>query len=337
MKRTDDGAVATDDSKTANSSVTTGSGTDPSRRRRWYGKLDRTVISPFRILWNDWRGSLGMAILATYLVMGTVGTHLVKEPSSDIENRLLPAFQSWEYPLGTDSSGMGLLAQTVHATPDMIEMILAGGVFAILVGAAVGMIAGYKGGTTDQVLMLVTDTLMTLPGLPLVIVLAFLFDPRSSVAIGILLAINAWTGLARAVRSQMLPLREIEYVEASRTMNAPYTTILWEDILPNLMPYISVNFVNASRQIIFASVALYFLGVLPTSDPNWGVMIDQAYSSGGALYSWDTVHWLLVPMIAVVMISLGLILVSQAADKLFNPRIRARHQKTTASDETIEH
>jgi peptide/nickel transport system permease protein len=215
----------------------------------------------------------------------------------------------------------------------MLKMILAGGVFAILLGSVIGMVAGYKGGRIDVVLMSITDTLMAMPGLPLIIVLAFLITPENPYVIGILISINAWTGLARSIRSQMLPLRDIEYVEANRMMGIPTRTILARDIVPNLAPYIAVNFVLASRRIIFASVALYFLGVLGTNKPNWGVMINLAYSSGGALYSWSAAHWLLVPMFAVVFFSLGFIFLSQAADRLFNPRIRARHQKTTADEE----
>lgn len=305
-------------------------------KERLYRRADRSLLAPFRIIWNDWRGKVGLSLIILYILMGTVGPHLFPEPLTDIEHQLVGPFETWQYPLGTDQSGRGMLAQVVYATPPMLKMVLAGGVFAVLLGSAIGMIAGYKGGYVDYALMIVTDTLMTLPGLPLIIVLAFLVDPESPYIIGVLIAINAWTGLARAIRSQMLPLRNIEYVEANRLMGIPTWKILLKDITPNLAPYIAVNFVMASRQIIFDSVALYFLGVLPTQDPNWGVMMDQAYSSGGALYSWDAAHWIIVPGLAVVGFSFGLILFAQAADKLFNPRIRARHQKTTRTGDEEE-
>ncbi len=98
------------------------------------------------------------------------------------------------------------------------------------------------------------------------------------------------------------------------------------------MPYIVVNMANAARRIIFAAVALYFLGVLPFSDANWGVMLDNAYNSG-ALYRTDALHWLLVPMIAISGIAMGLILLAQSLDQVFNPRIRARHQEIGDDDE----
>lgn len=305
---------------------------ETTKKQRWHRKIDRSVLAPLRIILSDWRGKIGVTIIAIYLFLGIAGPYLISPPETDTANMLVGPFQMWEYPLGTDSSGRSLLADTVHATPPMLQMVLAGGVFAVTIGSVVGMVAGYKGGRVDQGLMLVTDTLMAIPGLPLVIVLSFLFEPRSPYAVGIILAIPAWSVLARSIRSQMLPLRTVEYVEANRLMGIPVWKILLKDIAPNLMPYILVSFVAASRGIIFDSVALYFLGVLPTSDPNWGVTMNTAYSSGGALYSWSAAHWLIVPMIAVVSLSLGLILLAQSADKLFNPRIRARHQKTTSGE-----
>lgn len=335
MKRTDseDGRTATDGGGAEASPFQTVSDVSLSRSERYRRFVDRRIGTPFRILWSDWRGKAGILITLFYILMGTVGVYLVDVPSSDVQNRFVLPFQTLEYPLGTDISGQGVFAQVVHATPPMLEMILAGGVFAIAVGSIVGMVAGYKGGLVDQVLMVITDTLMTLPGLPLVIVISFLLEPRSPYIIGLILAINNWTGLARAIRSQMLTLRDAEYVEASRIMGDSLPSIVEEDVLPNLMPYIAINFVGASRRIIFESVALYYLGVLPTSVPNWGVMINTAYTSGGALYSIELVHWLLAPIFAILLLSLGFVLLSQAADQVFNPRIRARHEKTTSSVE----
>jgi peptide/nickel transport system permease protein len=297
--------------------------------------VDAKILAPFRLFWNDWRGRTGIAILLTYVLMGTVGVMVIPEPSTDVANRFVQPFQSFQYPLGTDSSGHSMLATVVHGTPPILKMVLTGGVFSVTVGTLVGMTAGYKGGVVDQSLMLVTDVLMAIPGLPLVMVLGFVFEPSSPYLVGIILVVNAWAGLARSVRSQVLSLREESYIEASRVLGLSTSNVLREDILPGIMPYIAVSFVNSSRQVIFDSVALYFLGVLPTNQANWGVTMNLAYSSGGVLYSLQAIHWILVPMAAVVFFSLGLILIAQAADQLSNPRIRARHEtRVGAEDES---
>jgi peptide/nickel transport system permease protein len=95
-----------------------------------------------------------------------------------------------------------------------------------------------------------------------------------------------------------------------------------------------INMVNAARGVIFASVGLYFLGILPFSGLNWGVMMNLAYTAAGSLYTWSSAHWLLLPMITIVWLSFGLIMFGQAADKVFNPRLRARHADTVDDERT---
>lgn len=309
---------------------------DRSRLDEYWRDVDEYVLAPMRVLLDDWRGRLGLTIVLVYVFMGTIGILIVEAPHSNMDAVMVPPFQNWQYPLGTDLSGKGMFASVVHATPPILKMIASGAVFAILAGALVGMVSGYKGGLVDQALMVVTDILLTLPGLPLVILLAFLFEPESPYIIGLILAINNWTGLARAIRSQMLTLRDAEYVESSRLMGISTPRIIYKDIVPNLMPYIAVNFMQASRRIIFESVGLYFLGILPFSKPNWGVIMNLAYQQG-SIYSLEGAHWLLVPMFTIVLFSLGLILLAQGADQVFNPRVRARHAKTIPTeDDTVD-
>jgi len=147
-----------------------------------------------------------------------------------------------------------------------------------------------------------------------------------------MLASNVWAGNARTIRSQVLTLRNQNYVEASRLAGVSLQRILRKDILPNLMPFILVKFVNASRYIIFSSVGLYFLGFLPYSNANWGVMIQEAYRTSN-LYVGNGLHWMLPPMVAIILFSLGLILLAQGFDRIFNPQIRAKHAKTRDTDE----
>lgn len=335
MKPTDDREL---DFTEESSVFETVSDVDVSRSDKYKNKIEKSILAPFRILWSDWRGKAGLITVLLFLFMGTAGVVLYPEPASDPQLTYLQPLHSLEYPLGTDAGGRDLLGMTIYATPPMLKMVLAGGVFATAVGTIVGMVAGYKGGRLDQVLMLFTDMLMTLPGLPLVIVLAFIFEPRSPYLIGLILSVNRWTGLARAIRSQMLPLRDVAYVQNSRIMGISTPILLWKDIMPNIMPFVLISFVGASRQIIFDSVALYYLGVLPSTEPNWGVMMNEAHQTGGALYSWDAAHWMLLPMLAVVFFSFGFIMISQSADRLFNPRIRSRHVKDEADEPAeIEH
>ncbi|WP_436932176.1 ABC transporter permease [Halosimplex halobium] len=304
--------------------------TKGERRRQWF---EEKVLAPARIVWEDWRARFGVVVVTFYLLMGTVGLALVPKPSPNQGPLLVGAFRTLKYPLGTTSSGTDILSQIVYATPQMLIMITSGAVFTVVLGTTIGTLAGYKGGKTDSVLMTITDVMMTIPGLPLTIVLAAVLGISGNpVVIGVLVTINAWAGLARAIRSQVLTLRDAEYVEASRIMGIPTPRIIGSDIVPNLMPYITMNFVRQARAVIFGVVGLYFLGVLPYNSDNWGVMMNAAVGRAGATSSPAAFHWLLMPMLAVIFLALGLTLLAQGADRVFNPRVRARHAKTIEDD-----
>ena len=98
-----------------------------------------------------------------------------------------------------------------------------------------------------------------------------------------------------------------------------------KEILPHALPYIFIGFLGGATRIVFSSVALYFLGILPFSTQNWGVVLHFAYEQG-SIYSAAYIHWLLVPMVTIVGLTLGLTMLAQAFDQVFNPRVRARHR-----------
>lgn len=297
-----------------------------TREERYSRLLDEWIITPVKIAWSDRRTRIGGLILFGYILMGTVGV-VVTEPPQTGYPILVQPFTNPNYILGTDGLGQPIFRSIIHSTPSMLKMITAGAVFSTSLATVVGILSGYKGGRTDRVLSTVMDTVMTVPGLPLIIVVAAILQPKSPYVIGLLLTINSWAGLARSIRSQVLTFREQEYVEASRKMGESTPAIMRHDILPNIMPYVMINFVGSARFVIFSSVGLYFLGILPFTTLNWGVMMNLAYEGTGALYSLDSAHALIMPMAAIIILSYGLILISQGTDRLFNPRVRARHQK----------
>ena len=329
MKPTDDASEPRADGGV--SDFETVAETELTTRERYREAADAYLLAPMRIVWSDWRARVSVVLLAGFVFMGTAGLYLVPEPSPSQGDRLVGAFRTMEHPLGTTALGQDILSQIVYGTPAMLKMITAGALFTVVVATVVGTVAGYKGGRLDSVLMMITDVMLTIPGLPLVIVLAGVLDIQGNpYVIGVLLSVNAWAGLARALRSQVLTLRDLEYVEASRLMDISTPRILSQDIIPNLMPYITMNFVQSARGVIFGSVGLYFLGILPYNSVNWGVMMNKAHYTAGAAASPVAFHWLLMPMLAVIILGLALTLFAQAADRLFNPRVRARHAKTVS-------
>lgn len=312
------------DGEPANESVFDTVSADEVDARDWYfAYLEKVVVSA-QILWGDVRTRFGFFVVLGYVLMGTVGVVLVPPPNRNVGPLLVGPFETMAHPLGTTDIGTDLLSLIVHATPFMLKMMLAGGLFTTVVAVVLGLYAGYSGGRVDRVLSTLADVALVIPGLPLFIVLSVVISPTSAFTVGIILAVNRWGGLARQVRSEVLSLRSESYVEASRALGMNRRRILYYDILPNIMPFVLIRFINAAKGIVYASVALYFLGILPSTGANWGVTMNKAYSSGNALSRPEAFHWMLAPMVAVVLLSLGLVAFSQGADRLFNARIRAR-------------
>ncbi|MFB6120833.1 MAG: ABC transporter permease [Halobacteriaceae archaeon] len=352
----------------------TAAGTDPlevlqgtddieasSLSERLWAWTDLWILAPARIMWQDYRTRYGALIIGLFIFVGTAGVRLVSAPTQNEGPAYVQPFDPaytvdafgvapftidvgvaswtysglWQFPLGTNGFGTGLFELTVHATPAMLKMMLAGGVFTTAVGAVVGTIAGYKRGTVESVLMTATDIQIAIPGLPLLIVLALAIQPDDPFVVGLILGVDAWAGLSRSIHSQVLALRSESYVEASRLMGFGSGAIVRDDILPNVMPYIMINFMGNAIRVIHASVGLYFLGVLPFTTQNWGVMINAAYNRG-AMLSWQGLPWLLVPIVTISLLGFGITIFSQGMDRLFNPRVRARHADSTADTVSTE-
>lgn len=308
----------------------TKSDTQWTRRDKYRTLLRTWIVEPGSVIVRDPRGIIGIGIVAMFALFATVGTALIKPPVAEGDIFVQP-FQTWAHPLGTQNRGMDMFALIVHSTPNMLKMILSGALFATGLASIVGIVAGYKGGVVDAALSSLADIALAIPGLPLIIVLSFVIQPTNPYLVGALVAINAWGGLARSIRSQVLTIRNEAFVEKSRTLGLNDGTIFLKDILPGLLPYISVGFVNQSRLVIFNSVGLYFLGVLPIANNlNWGLILNLAFG-GGALFSPRMFHWLYVPTLTVIVMSLGFMLLAQSLDRVFNPRTRARAAGDTTS------
>ena len=304
---------------------------EETRQDRYRKRYDTYIRAPIAIIWKDWRARIGFTIVFIYLLMGTVGAALIPPTHVASGGALVQPFQTWQHPLGTDDMGRDLFSQIVHSTTTMFKMITGGALFTAVMGTSVGAVAGYKGGRTDTILSSITDVFINIPGFPLVMVLSLMLPVgQNPYLVGILLCLAAWGGLARSIRSQVLTIRQESFIEAERAMGIPTSRIVSKDIIPHLMPFVVINLTNAGRRVIFEAAALYYLGILPFSNLNWGITLNLAYQSQAYLRP-KALHWFLVPMVTIVFLSIGLILLGQSLDRVFNPRVRARHEKTTAS------
>ena len=275
-----------------------------------------------RTLLGNKRALVGAAILLLYFLMATLGPFVVPLEEEQHPER---AFQppSWEHPLGTDYLGRDVLAQIVHGSRDVLFVAFLAALFAIAIAVSVGILSGLKGGLVDQVLMTLVNMMLTIPHLPVMMIFAAVFRVRDPFSFASILAFWMWAGLARAVRSQVLSLREREFIQAAQILKLGTGHIVFKEILPNVMPYVAVNFVSMMRGAIVSSVAIMFLGLAPFSATNWGMMLNMATIQTGAIYIPRALSYVLSPLVAIMLLQLGGYFFAHGLEEIFNPRLRA--------------
>ncbi|MEQ8675367.1 MAG: ABC transporter permease [Aggregatilineales bacterium] len=179
------------------------------------------------------------------------------------------------YLMGTDQLGRDIFSRAMFAT--RISMPI--GVFAMLVsvtvGVSVGMISGYFGGISDNVLMRLTDMLLSFPTFFLLLTVTTLFG-RTMPVLTLLLGLTSWGVVARVVRSQVLALKEMDFVEAAQSLGASHSEILIRHIFPNILPIIIVDATLRVALVILIEGGLSFLGVgIQPPTPSWGNMVAE--------------------------------------------------------------
>jgi peptide/nickel transport system permease protein len=290
-------------------------------RRRWPGRGRRRGRGRWRVLVRTPGRVFGVIVITVFALMAIVGPYLYPG-NLPIDPGAIYAAPSLAHPLGTDFEGADVLALVVTGARYVLLSAVIAAVVMVVVGAGAGIAAGYYGGARDSALMRVTDVVLTVPGFPLLIVLSTVWDFGSPYAMGLVLGIFGWGGLARAVRSQTLSLRGRGFLEAARGLGLPGRHIMAREVLPNVAPYVAMNLLLSVTGAIYAEVGLFFLGVVPFNASNWGVMLNIAVFSAGAVTSPQALTYLLSPLVCILALTLAIVLMLNAVDEWFNPRLR---------------
>lgn len=223
--------------------------------------------------------------------------------------------------LGTDNVGGDIWSQLVWGTRISLAVGLMAAILATSMGILVGIVSGYSGGIIDEVLMRIVDILLCLPVLPLLLGLFMLWGPNVFYLV-ILIAVFGWQGLSRMVRSQVLSLKEMPFIECSRAAGASKYHIMLKHLLPNVLPVALAAMVLSVPGAILVEAALSFIGFGDPLVPTWGRMLNHAFNYGAFRYlSW---HWILPPGIALTTLTLSFVFVGHAVDEIVNPKLRRR-------------
>ncbi len=261
----------------------------------------------------------GALLLALVLVPGLLGQWFADPDQLRLMAGGINAPPGPGHPLGTQNEGRDLLTYILKGTPNTLLIGLVGGGSAVLLGTVLGMLAGYVGGLPDALVRNTVDIGLTIPPLAILIMIAASFPVVTPLIMGLVIAATSWMHPTRVIRSQVLSLREREFVLLLRLSGATPLHIVFRELLPNLIPFLAATFVNAVATAILASIGLEVLGLGSFQTPTLGNLIYFAII-GNAMWLglW---WWWLPPILILIALFMGLFFVSTALDSIANPRL----------------
>jgi ABC-type dipeptide/oligopeptide/nickel transport system permease subunit len=296
----------------------------PARRPAWARWL--------RIARDNPLGTFGLLVLVGLMLVGTFGPGLtVKLPGGTTVlelPRLAPHTESeivarprldpsMDHPFGTDGTGRDLFSRVIYGA--RISLLV--GFISVLGGIAIGMffgiVSGYMGGWTDNVIQRSVDTIIAFPGLIFLLIIVRVLGPSMRNVILVIMLITIFPTI-RIIRGATLSERNNQYVEAARSIGATSPRILFKHLLPNILPLGIVLMTTGLGAAILAESALSFLGLgIPTPNPSWGTDISIARNSF-PIHIW----WPLFPGIAISLTVLGFNLLGDSIRDIADPRLR---------------
>lgn len=271
---------------------------------------------------NNIKLTVGLAMVLAVVLFGYAGPIFVDMGNTEVGSVTQSLPPNSENLLGTDAMGRDMLAWLIEATPASLRVGLLAGALGVAFGVAIALVGGYYGGFIDNVLRTFTDVMLTIPGLLVLIVLASAVRVVSLEMMALIIALFAWMGPARVIRSQVLTLRERSFVELSRLSGESNMTIIFRELMPNLMPYILASFVGATLGSILAATGLEFLGLGPANISTLGnILFWQDFYNAlirGMYWWWGP------PIVIFILLFTGLFMASMGLDEWANPRLKER-------------
>jgi peptide/nickel transport system permease protein len=283
-----------------------------------------TSVRRFRGFWALYRHSR-MGMFGLFLVLAFIAVALAAPWVAPYDPRALVG-KPFERPgedhrLGTDQVGRDIYSQLIWGSRVSLMVGLFASAFSVAIGTAIGLLSGYFRGPVDAVMMRITDLFITLPNIPLMLILAAIIG-RSVWNIILVIAVTGWTGTARMVRAQTLSIKERPYVEAARSVGARDSQIMFRHILPNIIPLIFANAIVGIVNAILSESGLSFLGLGDPTKPSWGLILRHANEVGAM--ATGRLWFIIPPGICIMLIAIGFAFSSYSLDRILNPRLRER-------------
>ena len=277
-------------------------------------------MSTLRDLFKDYRFAFSFIVLVIIVVMALLSFFSPYDPTlwNVVPRDLKP---SAEYFLGTDSNGQDIFWQATFAVRNSLIISLISAMVSRTIAIIVGMVAGYKGGAVDRVLMFIGDSLLVIPLFLIFVMLALLVrEHMNLLTLGLMLAFFGWAWDARLIRSMVLSLREREFTKTAILSGTGTVKLVLKEYLPFTMPLIFSTLINNMSWAIGLEITLAILGLVNLSIPTLGTMLNWAlFYQSILLGRW---WWILTPVILSLLMFIALYWLSVSISEYLDPRTR---------------
>ena len=270
------------------------------------------------------KAMLGTAILLFFLFVALFSHDIAPLSGRAGANKMVGRpheAPSEEHRFGTTRQGQDVFTQVVHGTRQSLAVGFGAGTAIITLCILIGITAGFLGGVVDEILSLLMNVFLVLPGLPLIIVVSGWVEQPGPRTIGITLALTSWAYGARVLRSQTLILRNSEFVAAARVSGESTWRIVLFEILPNMISLVMSSWIGAVIFVIVTEATLAFLGLGNPNAISWGTSLYWAQNNQALLtHAWWTFFF---PGACIALVGFSLTLINYGIDEISNPRLRS--------------
>ena len=275
-----------------------------------------------RDLLRDYRFTFSFVVLVIIVILALLSAFSPYDPTlwNVVPKDMKPSGEYW---LGTDSNGQDIFWQATFAIRNSLIISLIAGFVSRVIAILVGMVAGYKGGATDRVLMFIGDSLLVIPLFLIFVMLAMLVrEHMNLVVLGLLLSIFGWAWDARLIRSVILSLREREFTKTAILSGTGTVKLVLNEYMPFAMPLIFSTLINNIGFAIGLEITLAIIGLVDLMTPTLGTMLNWALSSQSFLLGrW---WWGLTPVVLSLFLFIALYWQSVSISEYLDPRTRVQ-------------
>ncbi|MDC7251106.1 MAG: ABC transporter permease [Sphaerochaetaceae bacterium] len=224
------------------------------------------------------------------------------------------------HPLGTDDLGMDIFFQIIHGSLISLTIGISTAILSGFGGSILGILAAYKGGIYDSIIMGICDVITALPHLPFIIVLSVFIGPGIKTII-IVISILSWVGPAKMIRAKVLMLKNEKYIIASKSYGANFFYLTFVHFLPQVFPMIAVSMFKTASHSIISEASLSFLGLGDPTSKSWGILLNNAINFEGIYFTDYWKWWITSPLIMLILLILALSFFARDLEKILNQKL----------------